>query len=144
MSGTLLKQPPFDWKGPVKYHELHNFQIEVRNIFLTNSYKKMPININLLGHEGFRLIQTLNDNEKVKCKTSTGLFEVITQNFKLQHNDTILLLQYCKLIREEKENTEEWMAWLRVKANEFVYIEKDRRFKEQFMNDINDDMMTEI
>ena len=36
------------------------------------------------------------------------------------------------------------MGHLRMKANEGWYKEKDRRLKEQFINDINDDdMMTE-
>ena len=43
------------------------------------------------------------------------------------------------------ENAEEWMGYLRLKANECEYKEKDRRLKEQFINGINDDeMKTEI
>ena len=47
VSLPILKQPKFNWKAPVKYHELNNFEIEVRNIFVANSYnikesKKVP------------------------------------------------------------------------------------------------------
>ena len=38
-------------------------------------------------------------------------------------------LQYFKLIREENENAEEWMDYLRIKANECGYKEKAKRFK---------------
>ena len=38
MGGPALKQPTFDWKIPDKYHELCNFKIEIKNIFLTNNY----------------------------------------------------------------------------------------------------------
>ena len=36
------------------------------------------------------------------------------------------------------------MGCLRMKTNESNYKEKDRRLKEQFINGINDEMMTEI
>ena len=38
ISGPVLNKPMFDWKSPDKYLELHNFEIEIKNIFLTNSY----------------------------------------------------------------------------------------------------------
>ena len=50
-----------------------------------------------------------------------------------------LSLQYCKLITQQSENAEEWMSNLRMKANEFKYKEKDKRPKERYINDINDD-----
>ena len=53
-------------------------------------------------------------------------------------------LQYCKLIEELKGNTKEWMENLGTK-NECDYKEKDRRLKDKFINDINDDdTMTKI
>ena len=55
-----------------------------------------------------------------------------------QYHETTLL-QYCKLVREEEENAEEWMGHLRIKANKRKYKERDRRLKEQFTNRINDD-----
>ena len=67
----------------------------------------MQIIINWLNHEELRLIQTFIDSEKEKCKTSAGLFEVLSEKFKPQHNERILSLQYQKPIREEKKNAEE-------------------------------------
>ena len=34
------------------------------------------------------------------------LFEVLSEKFKPQHNETILSLQYCKVARKQNENTE--------------------------------------
>ena len=42
--------------------------------------------MNWLGHEGLRFIQTLTDNEQVKCKTGWGFFKVLSEKFKPQHN----------------------------------------------------------
>ena len=57
----------------------------------------------------------------------------------------MLALQHCKLTREQNENVEEWMGYLRFKANECSYKEKDRRLKEQFINGVSDkEMMAEI
>ena len=35
--GPALKQPIFDWKAANKYLELSNFELEVKNMFMTNS-----------------------------------------------------------------------------------------------------------
>ena len=57
----------------------------------------------------------------------------------------IISLQYCKLVREQKENAREWMGHLRMKANKCSYREKHIRLKEHFINGIhNDDMITEV
>ena len=40
------------------------------------------------------------------------------KRFKLQHYETILSLQYCKVAREQSENPQEWMGHLRIKVNE--------------------------
>ena len=63
--------------------------------------EKMPIILDWLGHEGLRFVQTLTDNEQEKFKVSSDLF-TLSEKFKPQHNETILSLQYCKLIKEEK------------------------------------------
>ena len=88
-------------------------------------------------------MQTLNDKDKEKYKTSMGLFEVLNEN--LSHSTmTILSLQYCKLISKHNENTEEWMGHLRIKSTECEYKRKDKILKEQFIININnDDMMKE-
>ena len=64
------------------------------------------------------------------------------KKFKPQHYEIILLTQWCKLKREEKNDAKEWMGCLRLAACECEYRERDRGLKEQFIND--DDMMIEI
>ena len=66
-------------------------------------------------------MQTSNDEEQEKCKTSIALFAVLSENFKLQHNETILSVQYCKLIRQQSENAQEWADPLRIKMHECKY-----------------------
>ena len=100
----MLKQTILNWRSPDEYIELCNFEIKEKIIFLTNSYnmqdsKKVPNIINWLDHEGLRLVQAFNNTEKEKCRTNVGLFEVLSENFKPQHNVTILSLQYCTLVR---------------------------------------------
>ena len=62
-----------------------------------------------------------------------------SEKFKLQYNETILYLLYCKIIKEQSDNADKWMVHLRMKANECKYKEKDRRQKEQSINGINSD-----
>ena len=71
---------------------------------------------------------------KEKCETSPELFEMPIEKFQSQHNETILSMKYCKLVRENRKSAEEWLK---------AIIKKDRRFKEHFINGI-DDMITEI
>ena len=52
---------------------------------------------------------------------------MLSKKFKPQNNETIFLLQHCKLAREEKESAEEWMSHLRIKGNESEYKGRDRR-----------------
>ena len=68
--------------------------------------------MNWLGCEGLRFVQTLNDEEEEKCKTSSGLFEVLNGEFRPQQNEMILSLQYCRLSREINRNVKEWMGHL--------------------------------
>ena len=60
------------------------------------------------------------------AKQDHGCLRCQKEKFKLQHNETILSLQSCKLIREDKGSTEEWMGCIRVKVNECEYKEKDK------------------
>ena len=55
-------------------------------------------------------MQTLNDEEKEKCRTSTGLFEVLSAKFRTHDNETNLSLQYCKLVKEQNGNAKEWIG----------------------------------
>ena len=62
-----------------------------------------------------------------------------SEKFKNQNSETILSLQYSKFATEEKESAEEWMDYLRIKANKCGHKERDKKLKEQFINGINDD-----
>ena len=58
---------------------------------MTNNYNiqesdRVPIILNWLGHEGFRFVQMLNNEEQEKYKTSTGIFKILSDKFKPQHN----------------------------------------------------------
>ena len=70
------------------------------------------------------------------------LFEVLNEKIKPQHNETILSFQYCKLIGQQCQVAEEWMGRLRIKANECVYKEKDKILREQCINGISNDEIT--
>ena len=61
----------------------------------------------------------------------------------MQHNDTILSLEYCNLVRKCNETVEQWTGQIRVKGNEYKYKQRDRRLREQFINGINHQVMTE-
>ena len=83
--------------------------------------------------------------EHKRCNTTEGLFITLNNKFKPHFNETIKSLQFCKLGRQTKENTEEWMGWLRSVAVECKYREVDRQLKEQFIHGLNDiDMLKEI
>ena len=68
----------------------------------TEENEKVPIIMNWLGHEGLRFVHVLTDNEGENCETSTELLEVLSEKFKPHHNQTILSLQKCQLVQEEK------------------------------------------
>ena len=96
-AGPALGQPTFNWKASNKYKELQNFKIDVNMIFMTNTYNaqendKVPSILKWLGREGLQFVQTLNDVEQEKCKTSKGLCKMLHENFKPQHNKTVLSL----------------------------------------------------
>ena len=74
-SGPILEQPAFNLKAPDRYHEPINFEIKIKNIFLTNNYiiwegKKVLIIMKWLGCERPRFQHTLNNKEQEKFKTS--------------------------------------------------------------------------
>ena len=64
------------------------------------------------------------------CNTLEGLFETLSNKFKLQYNETIKSLQFRKLYQYEEENVEEWMGRLHIAAVECNYQEVDRQLKE--------------
>ena len=62
---------------------------------MTKSYdiyesERVQINMNLLGHEGPHIVQTLTSNEQEICKNNAGLYSICTVKFEYQHNETII------------------------------------------------------
>ena len=79
------------------------------------------------------------------CSTSEGLFETLAIKFRLQFNETIKSLQFCKLNRQDGKSTEEWMGRLRVSVVDCNYQKLNRQLKEQFIHGLNDtEMLGEI
>ena len=60
----------------------------------TQDYERVPNNSKFVRQEGLGFMQTLNIEKHEKCRTSMGLFEVLSDKFKPQHNETTLPLQY--------------------------------------------------
>ena len=81
--------------------------------------------------------------EKETCNTLEGLFEMLTNKFTPQYNETIKSLQFRELYRYNDENVEEWMGRLCVAAVECNYEEVNRQLKEQFIHGLNDKGMVE-
>ena len=48
---------------------------------------------------GAHFVQMQTAEEQEMCKSSTDLFKILNEKFKPEHNETILSLQYCKLLR---------------------------------------------
>ena len=71
---------------------------------MTKSYnieysERLLIIMNWLGGKGLQFVQTITEEEKEKCNSSTGLFDSLNKKLRSMHNETILSLQYCKLSR---------------------------------------------
>ena len=71
------------------------------------------------------------------CNTLEGLFETLSNKFKLQYNETIKSLQFRRLYRYDEENVEEWMGRLCVVPVECNYQEVNRQLKELFIHGLN-------
>ena len=61
-----------------------------------------------------------------------SLFEAPSNKFKLQCNETIKSLQFCKLVMQHNKNVEEWMGRLRIAAIKCNYTEIDTQLKEHY------------
>ena len=77
-------------------------------------------------------------SEQEAYEIEMELLIAIGEKFNSQHNETILLLHYLKLVSHSDESAEKWMVRLSVKATECKYKEWDRRLIEQFINGIDD------
>ena len=111
--GSALRQPAADLKAHDKYMELMNFEMEVvarlqTKAFKLNSDDEVPIK-KILARKGGTAFHTVTNSEKEACKTKEELFKMLNEKFKLQHNKTILSLQYCKLSRNNEGTMQEWM-----------------------------------
>ena len=74
-----------------------------------------------------------------------GLFETLTNKFRLQFNETIKSFQFYKFSRQDGEGAEEWMGRLLLSAVELNFQEIDIQLKEQFIHGLNNkDMLGEI
>ena len=62
---------------------------------------------NWLGRNGLQFLETLIQAEQERCNTMGGLIAILHNKFKTQYHETIKSLQYCKLVRQPKENEEE-------------------------------------
>ena len=98
---------------------------------------------NWLGRKGLQYLETLTTAEKETCNTLEGLFETLSNKFKLQYNERIKSLQFRKQNWHDEENVEEWMGRLSLVAVECNYQEVDRQLKEQFIHGLNDKHMLE-
>ena len=67
---------------------------------------------------GLQLIKTFTNEEKENCKTTKGLFTVLSQKIKPCHNRIVLFLQYHKLKRKSHESAQLWMGKLQTRATD--------------------------
>ena len=146
IGGPTMKQPTFDWDAEDKYSGLKTIRLEV-NIVLSTYHTpqtdKLALVKNWSRRKGLQYLETLTTKEKEACNMLEGLFETLTNKFKLQYNETIKLLQFSKLYRYDDGNVEEWMGRLWVAAVECNYQEVDRQLKEQFIHGLNNKCMLE-
>ena len=57
----------------------------------------------------------INTNKKEPCQTVANLFEELNEKSRTQHNQTILVLQSCKISRHADETAKVWIGRLRAK-----------------------------
>ena len=146
IGGPAMKQPTFNWDSEDRYSELKTFKLEVNNIlstYNTPQAEQLAMVKKWLGRKGLQFLETLTNAEKVMCDTLEGLFNMLSSNFRPQLNETIKLLQFRKVCRNDGENVEESLGKLRVTAIECNYQEVDRQLKEQFIHGLNDKNMLE-
>ena len=145
---SAMKQPTFNWEAEDKYSKLKTLRLEVNSILVTYNTpqaEQLAMVKNWLSRKGLQFIESLTSDEKDTCSTLEGPFKILTNKFKLQFNETIKLLQFCKLSRQDGENAEEWMDSLRLSTIECNYKEINRQLKQQFIHSLNDtDVLGEV
>ena len=96
------------------------FRLESSNILTTYNTlqaEQLAMVKNWLGRKYLQFIESLLEAEKDRCSTLEGLFKILTNTFRPQFNETIKSLQFCKLIRYNRENAEEWMGKIMAISN---------------------------
>ena len=88
-------------------------------------------------------METFIQEENEKCKTKKGLFSVLSNRIKPQHNFIMLAPQYQKLHGKCNESAREWMDRPPTKVAECEYRDPDRLLMEQFIGMLNDYSLTE-
>ena len=83
--------------------------------------------IKWLGRKGQQFIGSSTPRERERHNTVEGLFTTFNNRCKPQFSETIKLLQFQKLKRQAKGNTEEWMGRLRLAVVEYNYRQLDRQ-----------------
>ena len=86
--------------------------MEVGNVLQAKAYalseeENVPIIKNWLCKGELHFIWTLTNAKEDTCKSSTSLFDVLREKFRLQHNELILSLHYSKLQRKENESSQQ-------------------------------------
>ena len=87
----IMKQLTVDWNYTDKYAQLRKFKLEVKNMFQNYSIiqaERLPIIKNWLGRKGPQLLGSVTQAEQEVCDTE-GLFEILSNKFKPQYNETI-------------------------------------------------------
>ena len=85
------------------------------------------------------MIATLTQEKQEAYNNEKVLFDMVNRKLKMQYDETIKSLQFCKLIRQSDESAEEWISILRTAVVDCNYKEIDRQLKEQFIYGLNDE-----
>ena len=80
------------------------------------------------------LLETLTQAEQEVCNAEEGLSETLSNKFKLQCNESIKSLLFCKLVRQHYKNVEEWIGKLRIVTIECNYKEIGNRKNNLYMD----------
>ena len=147
MGRPAMKQPRFNWEAEDKYSKLKKLRLEVSNIISTDNTpqaEQLAIVKNWLGRKSLQFIELLTHVQKHRCNTLDSLFEILTNKFRPQFNETIKSLQSCKFSRWNRENAEEWMGRLLLSVIECNCKELNRQLKQQFIHGLNDTDMCYI
>ena len=129
-----LRQPTFEYSAQNKYDELKNFKWGDKyfhdKTLGYNRCRKHNHSQELARQRGHTSQWDITNGVQDICKSSTGLFKMLNEKFKLQHNETILSLQYRKLLRDNSKSVPEWMGWLIIGKIECKYQEDNRWLRE--------------